>query len=219
MKDYSGSSKLFKPLPAIVLATAAIALAILVIWGTRPEEQGEAPDVPSEQIQKKAEPLNSADDDAPTLAVERLQPAAQAAQEISWEERLDSILSGEEDNRNTVRRLLQGFNGLPLEAKTEYMAHALNLCEDDNYGEIEAIYMRADTAAEIREQIFDDVLNRPDEIKLPMMARTMAVPNHPLAGEAKDILTLYLDLDPDSPGPIDWNGRVRSYLQENTAGN
>jgi hypothetical protein len=77
--------------------------------------------------------------------------------------------------------------------------------------------MGSDTPAEVREQIFNDSLNRPDEIKLPMMAQTMGAPNHPLAGQAKEILTLYLDMDPNSPGPVDWSARVRNYLQENTA--
>lgn len=218
MENYSRSPKLFSPLPSLVLAAAAIVLALLVIWGTQPDKQAEAGDVPSEQISRKAEPLSSTDDNTVLNAIERPQPA-QAAPEVSWEEKLNAILSGEDDNRNTVRRLLQGFNRLPLEAQTEYIAHALNLCEDDDYGAMEGIYMRSDSPADVREQIFDDVLNRPDEIKLPMMARTMEAPNHPLAGEAKDILTLHLDVDPDSPGPVDWNGRVRSYLQENTAGN
>jgi hypothetical protein len=217
MKDYSGSSKLFKPLPAIALAAAAIALAILVIWGTQPEEQAEAADVPSEQIQKKAEPFSSAEDSIPLRAIERPQ-TTQAAPEISWEENLDAILSGEDDNRSTVRRLLEGFDRLPPEAQTEYIAHALNLCEDDNYGEMEAIYLRSDTPAEVREQIFDDSLNRPDEIKLPMMARTMGSINHPLGEEAKEILVLYLDLEPDSVGPVDWNARVQAYLKENATG-
>lgn len=218
MRTPSGGSSLFRPLPSLVLAAAAIVLALLVIWGTQPKDESEVGDIPSAQTARKAEPLSPAEDSVPPLAIERPRPT-QAATEVSWEEKLDVILSGEDDNRRTVRRLLQGFDRLPPEAQTEYIAHALNLCEDDNYKEMEAIYMRADTVAEVREQIFDDVLNRPDEIKLPMMARTMAAPNHPLAGEAKDILTLYLDLDTGSPEPIDWSKRVRSYLQENPAGN
>jgi len=218
MNTPSQGSKLFKPVSALVLATAAIALALLVIWATRPDEEPKAEVIPSKQTPRKTQPLISAEDVAPLPANERAQPAL-TAPEVSWAEKLDAILSGEEDNRIIVRRLLQGFERLPLEVQTEYIAHALNLCEDDNYGQMEAIYLRSDTPAEIREQIFDDALNRPDEVKLPIMARTMEAPRHPLAGEARDILTLYLDVDPDSPGPVDWSGRVRSYLQENITEN
>lgn len=215
MRTPSGGSSLFRPLPSLVLAATAIVLALLVIWGTHPKDESQVGDIPSEQIQKKAEPLSSAEDSVPMPAQGHSQPT-QPAPEVSWEESLDAILSGAEDNRSTVRRLLEGFDRLPPEAQTEYIAHALNLCEDDNYGEMEAIYLRSDTTAEVREQIFDDSLNRPDEIKLPMMARTMSALNHPLTEEAKEILVLYLDLEPDAVGPIDWNARVQAYLKENS---
>lgn len=218
MSKSSRSPELLKPFSALALAATAMVLALLVFWGTQPDERSKAGDAPSEQITRKTEPLSSAEGGTPVAVKERALVFS-AAPEVSWEEKLDAILSGEEDNRITVRRLLQGFERLPLEAQTEYIAHALNLCEDDNYGEVESIYLRSDTPAEIREQIFDDVLNRPDEVKLPIMARTMEAPSHPLAGEARDILTLYLDLDPDSPRPVDWSGRIRSYLQESTTEN
>ena len=206
----------FKLLPAIVLATAAIALALLVIWGTRPEEEPKAEVTSSVETRRKTPPLSSAEDSTPLRAIERPQPT-QAAPEVSWEEKLDVILSGEDDNRSTVRRLLQGFDRLPPEAQTEYIAHALNLCEDEDFGSVEGIYLQSGTPTEVSEQIFDDALNRPDELKLPLMARTMTTPNHPMQEQAREILCLYLDLDPDTAGTVDWSARIRQYLQENQA--
>ena len=115
-------------------------------------------------------------------------------------------------------QLLRGFDRLPQQAQSEYIAHALNLCEDGDFGLLTNLYLYGATNDDVRQQIFDDALNRSDEIKLPLMARTMTTPNHPMQSEAKEILSLYLDMDPAAANQIDWNERVRAYLRENSAG-
>jgi hypothetical protein len=212
----SGRPKLFRLLLAIVLATAAIIFALLVIWATRPSEEPKSKAVSSAQTPSETRPLSSAKNQPPPLANERAQPK-RAAPEVSWEGKLHATLSGQEDNGNTVRRLLQGFNHLAPEAQTEYIAHALNLCEDADFGSVEGIYLQSGTPTEVSEQIFDDALNRPDELKLLLMARTMTTPNHPMQQHAREILCLYLDLDLDTAGAVDWSARTRQYLHENPA--
>jgi hypothetical protein len=215
--DTSSRSQISSKLvPAAGLAATAIILAVAVILATRPREPSEPAHVADSHDLRDAQPPRSLTTDAvPVVAEEIKQPPTSI--DDSWEEKLDTILSGDGTNKETVLRLLQDFNHLPAEAQMEYIAHALNLCEDTEFGPIEAIYTQSETPAEVREQIFDDALNRPDEIKLPLMARTMATPNHPMQDEAKEILCLYLELDPQSSGSTDWNGRVRSYLQKNAA--
>ena len=208
--------KAFKLLPAFTLAIAAIVLALLVIWATRPGEEPKARAVSSAQMPSETQPLSPAEDETPPVVNERLQPK-QAAPEVSWEEKLDVILTSEGSNSEAVRRLLQEFNRLPPEAQTEYIAHALNLCEDEEFGSVEGIYLQSGTPTEVSEQIFDDALNRPDELKLPLMARTMTTPNHPMQQHAREILCLYLDLDPDTAGTVDWSAHTRQYLHENPA--
>ena len=204
-----------KLVPAVGLAAAALLLAIVVILATRPGEEhpGPAPAAESHSS-RESKPLRP-------VEIEAISPQAQDANQPetvlngSWEERLDAILAGEGSNREAVRRLLQDFNQLSPEAQTEYISHVLNLCEDEHYAPVSAIYLRNDTPAQVREQIFDDALNRPDEIKLPMLARTMTTPNHPMQDEAKEILCLYLELDPgvDAAANINWDERVRAYLK------
>jgi hypothetical protein len=194
------------------LAAAGLALALLVFSSTRLPESP----APKASTSGETTPPRSARSLPPveqTRSVASAGKPGRADFPGSWEERLDEILTGEGSNSETVRHLLQNFNRWPAEAQSEFIAHALNLCEDENYDSLNAIYLRSDTPVEVLEQIFDDSLNRPDEIKLPMMARTMTAPNHPMREPAGEILSLYLDLEPDTELPINWDERVRAYLQ------
>jgi hypothetical protein len=132
----------------------------------------------------------------------------------AWEERLGDILTAPGDTATAARALLAAMSGLPEEAQEQYIAHALNLCEDSDFPRVEEIYLRQGTPPSVVEAIFNESLNRPDELKLPLMAKTMGIPNHPMADEARGILELYLELEPDAPPPGSWDIAVRDYLKK-----
>ena len=132
----------------------------------------------------------------------------------TWEERLDELLTADTDNATTMRGLVSSMRGLPPEAQEEFVAHAVNLCEDEQFGMLAEIYYNANTPQEVSETIFNDALNRPDEIKLPLLAKTLRNPAHPLAGEAKEILEMYLDLEPGAVPPAGWEQAVNEYIRQ-----
>jgi hypothetical protein len=216
METSSGRRIRVKLVPAAGLAAAAIIVAVVVISATRPLEPLEPPPVAGSNKSRGSQPLSPVESNALLASAEETnQPRPDP--NASWEEKLDVILTSEGSNSEAVRRLLQEFNRLPPEAQTEYIAHALNLCEDEDFGSVEGIYLQSGTPTEVSEQIFDDALNRPDELKLLLMARTMTTPNHPMQQHAREILCLYLDLDLDTVGAVDWSARTRQYLHENPA--
>lgn len=131
-----------------------------------------------------------------------------------WEQKLDTILTAPGDTATAARSLLAAIPGLPTEAQEQFIAHALNLCEDADFSRAEEIYLRPSTPPSVSEAIFNDALNRPDEVKLPLMAKTMANPSHPMAGESRGILELYLDLEPGASPQGSWDIAVREYLQK-----
>jgi hypothetical protein len=216
MDDSSQNRMRSKLVLAAGVAAAAIVLAVVVILATRPPEpSASAPAAAAPEVRptQPLSPMETATFGISPRESDQPQPDPNA----SWEEKLDVILTSEGSNSEAVRRLLQEFNRLPPEAQTEYIAHALNLCEDEDFGSVEGIYLQSGTPTEVSEQIFDDALNRPDELKLPLMARTMTTSNHPMQEQAREILCLYLDLDPDTAGTVDWSARTRQYLHENPA--
>jgi hypothetical protein len=106
------------------------------------------------------------------------------------------------------------MRGLPPEAQEEFVAHAVNLCEDEQFDLLANIYFETATPSEVKETIFNDVLNRPDEIKLPLLAKTLRNPTHPMAGESKEILEMYLDLEPGAVPPNGWEQAVNDYIKQ-----
>jgi hypothetical protein len=198
----------------LVIAAAALAVGILFLLPTG-EVVAPPPERPRPAVSAPAEPISDGFRPAvPAGPVSGPVTLTTAPGSSEWEDRLDNILSSEADNRTTVRQLLDGLGRLPVEAQEEYIIHALNLCDDEDYARVEAVYLAEGIPPEVSEEIFNDVLNRPDEIKLPLLARTLRNPAHPMAGEAREILEMYLDLDEGSAPPAGWEAAVRQYLAE-----
>jgi hypothetical protein len=176
-------------------------------------------------IEEPVRPLDPADVSADARDLKPLAPVApvglspsrpseSAPEAGDWEERLEDILALEAADRVVLDRLLGSLPRLPVEAQEVFISHALNLCEDEDYGRVEAVYLAAGAPPEVSEEIFNDLLNRPDEIKLPALAKTLRNPAHPMAGEARDILEMYLDVDEGAAPPAGWEAAVRQYLAE-----
>lgn len=142
---------------------------------------------------------------------------ARNTQFSAWEEKLDNILSSDANEATATRQLLAALPGLPPEAQEEFIAHALNLCADEQYAELRGIYLNTRTPTPVAEAIFDDALNRPDELKLPLMAKSLGNPGHPMREETIEILEMYLDLEPGQTPPEGWEAAVQRYLREEAA--
>lgn len=207
------------------IAFAGIALAVVVLFMLMPgpaKPPAEAPAAAAPATEQSAgAPGYSADFGSDSPGSGPVQKRPETTGEAStlppgapWEDRLDELLTNEADNATTVRGLVSAMRGLPPEAQEEFVAHAVNLCEDEQYGLLEEIYYNSSTPKEVSETIFNDALNRPDEIKLPMLAKTLRNPTHPMAAESKEILEMYLDLEPGAAPPNGWEQAVNEYIRE-----
>jgi len=199
----------------LLIAAAALAIGILFLLPTR---EVAPPSPPAESLARLSTPVAPVAEgflpSTPTGTASGPVTLTTLPGSTDWEDRLDNILSAEADNQITVRQLLTSLQSLPAEAQEEYIAHALNLCEDEDYAQVEMVYLATGTPPEVSEEIFNDVLNRPDEIKLPLLAKTMRNPDHPMVGEAREILEMYLDLDEGTTPPAGWEAAVQQYLVE-----
>lgn len=211
---------------AVVVAIAAVAVVLAFLLMPGPEPAGP----PAADKPKSARTSTPTEPRYPASFMEipagsrpiRIPTAAPnapdtAVSSVAWEERLDELLTNEADNATTVRGLVSAMRGLPPEAQEEFAAHAVNLCEDEQFGQLEGVFHNPSTAAEVSEIIFNDALNRPDEIKLPMLAKTLRNPAHPMAGEAREILEMYLDLEPGATPADGWEQAVNRYVRTQAA--
>jgi hypothetical protein len=192
---------------ASMLFLAASTVTVLLLWPVPESPKPKTPLRASTREPSASKPFQSGFTPAPSPRL-TLEPLP------GWEQQLDSILAAPGDTSSASRALLATISGLPTEAQEQFIAHALNLCEDADYFRVEEIYFRSNTPQSVSESIFNDALNRPDELKLLLMAKTMMYPNHPMAGEARGVLELYLDLEPGAEPLGSWDIAVREYLKK-----
>jgi len=200
---------------ALLIAIAAMVIVLLFLFLPSPPESA-APTTAPGPASSKPPPVNySANLDASVTvtAPSAVAPAPEMPSAVPWEDKLDALLTSDTDIATTVRGLVTSMRGLPTEAQEEFVAHAVNLCEDDQYEMLARIYLDPKTPKAVSETIFNDALNRPDEIKLPLLANTLRNATHPMTAEAKEILEAYLDLEPGTVPPSGWEQAVAAYIR------
>jgi hypothetical protein len=207
-----------KLLAVIALTGAGLGLMFFLIFWPAPDAM-ERPPLPPEESRPTMAPrpvpaAAERDNGHSPESGQAIGPTTAAEPAADWENTLDEILEMEADETTVARRLVAAMRGLPVEAQTEFLEHALNLYEDENFRELQEVYLNAQTSPEVVEVIFDDMLNRPEEVKLPLLAQTMRLPRHPMAEESREILEMYLDLDEGTSPPGGWEAAVSRYLRE-----
>jgi hypothetical protein len=142
-------------------------------------------------------------------------PAAAVTNLVAdWEDKVDEILSSEIDDTNKVKQLFEMFPRLPEDGQIEVAQHLSNLVPDENYAPLGKLLENAKLPEDVLDVLMADALNRPNSVKLPTLLEVAQNSDNPKAGEAKDLLELYLDDDYGT----DWNQwrqKLQAWLKEN----
>ncbi|MDX2079206.1 MAG: hypothetical protein SFU53_00330 [Terrimicrobiaceae bacterium] len=147
------------------------------------------------------------------LEAKQSDPQPQTTTNPDWQRDVERILTSQ--NVATAPALFAAMPKLPVQAIRQYLPRALDLCEDEEFRHAERIYFNTGMPRFVAESIFDDALNRPDDIKLPLLAKTAMSPNHPMAAQARELLEVYLELAPGRAPEVPWDLAVKKYLEEN----
>lgn len=132
------------------------------------------------------------------LTVQQPAPVDPNAKIADWEQRIDDVLTGQEDETLKARKLLAVFDRLPEDGQVEAAQHISNLLPDEEYAELAKHLKDPKTPDAVLEVLMTDVLNRPNQLKLDALFDVARTPNHPKAGEALDVLEVFLD-------DVDWD--------------
>jgi hypothetical protein len=139
---------------------------------------------------------------------------ANAGSETNWEDKLEEILNAETDDTNKVKQLFAMFPRLPEDGQAEVAQHLSNLVDNDDYAPLGQLMKNARLPESVLDVLMGDLLNRPNAVKLPMFLDLARIPDHAEAGEAKDLLELYLDEDYGTDWPK-WEQKMKEWLKEN----
>lgn len=133
-----------------------------------------------------------------------------------WDERLDEILGDPDDDTDRkAREMLDMMDKVGVEAQTEIAGHIVNLVDDNDFSTRAAKYL---TNAEVPEAVssvfMNDLYNRDDVMKLPLLLAVARNEKHVLRDEAKDLLELYVEEDYGTNWN-QWEEATQKYLKEN----
>jgi hypothetical protein len=85
---------------------------------------------------------------------------------------------------------------------------------DENYAALAGYLADAKLPEDVLDVLMADVLNRPNSLKLPALLEVARDPQHPKAGEAKDLLELFLEEDYGTDWNL-WQTKTDEWLKAN----
>jgi hypothetical protein len=140
-------------------------------------------------------------------------PAAEPPDPDEWEDKLDEILVSDTESNQKGEDLLKLMPTVNTEAQTELAGHIVNLLDDDHFLEAGKYLTNASVPEAVSSVFMDDLYNRENSLKLPLVLAIASNEKHPLRDEAKDLLELYIEED-HGTNWAEWQTAMNTWLQE-----
>lgn len=131
-----------------------------------------------------------------------------------WENRIDDLLRLESEPAAAGKRLLELLPQLPADGRVEALEHATNLIGDEDYAPLGRLFTDPKTSEEELEILMRDVLNRSNELKLPLLLQAARTSGHLKATESREILEVFLGEDYGEDWTT-WQAKVTEFIKEN----
>lgn len=132
----------------------------------------------------------------------------------NWDDKVNDILGAEGDEKDKAQKLIEMFPHLPPDGQEEVAHHISNLVADEDYAPLSKFVTNSALPEAVLDVFVEDVFNRPNSIKLPLLLDIAQDPQHPRAAEAKDVLELFLEEDFGSDW-TKWHAKMDQWLKDN----
>ena len=131
-----------------------------------------------------------------------------------WEQQLDDVLLADSDVNTKADRILTLIPTAPTNAQVELSQHLVNMVQDDHYDGAAQLLTNPATPADVSTVLMNDLLNRNNTLKLPMLLAVARDDDHPLKGQAREMLELLIQQD-DGTNWDQWGASITAWLQNN----
>lgn len=108
---------------------------------------------------------------------------------------------GKNPSLKDVDAFVAQFRQVPEDRKDECIHRALNLIPDENIMLLAGVLMDRTQSDEIVDAVFSDILNRDEDVKLPVMRQVIKDPKHPCWEDAAWIVDVTQDAEPGGDEP------------------
>jgi hypothetical protein len=131
-----------------------------------------------------------------------------------WEQKLDDILLSSDDENAKADHILALIPTAPPEAQVELSQHLVNMVQDDHYDGAAQLLTNSATPSAVSSVLMNDLLNRNNALKLPMLLAVAREDDHPLKDQARELLELLIQED-NGTNWDQWSASIDTWLQEN----
>ena len=131
-----------------------------------------------------------------------------------WEQQLESILLSDDSDNEKADKILAMIPNAPPEAQVELTQHLVNMVQDDHYDGAAGLLTNSTTPAAVSTVLMNDLLNRNNNLKLPMLLDVARSDGHPLQDQAREMLELLTQEDHGTNWD-DWSASINNWLSQN----
>jgi hypothetical protein len=142
------------------------------------------------------------------------QPSPSTEDFPEWEKQLDDVLLSDADVNTKADRILAMIPTAPTNAQVELSQHLANMVQDDHYDGAASLLTNAATPAAVSTVLMNDLLNRNNTLKLPMLLAVARDDEHPLKDQAREMLELLIQED-NGTNWDQWSSSIDTWLQNN----
>jgi hypothetical protein len=211
----TNAAKIFRGL--LVLAVAA-GLGTFIGWlvsrqgDVTPVAVSAAPVQPQAYTSTPVQPpVQSAPAVAETPVAEPVPPADAIS---GWEQKLDDILLTGDDENTKADKILALIPTAPPDAQVELSQHLVNMVQDSHYDGTAQLLTNSTTPSAVSTVLMNDLLNRDNTLKLPMLLAVARNDDHPLKDQAREMLELLTQED-NGTNWDQWSTSIDTWLQNN----
>jgi hypothetical protein len=186
-------------------------LVLLGLWIRR--HSGPAPDSSSAAAvaPPAAEPLASEPAEVESTDRPPAEPGGNAVIAASPDP-LASILDSAEPVETKAERLLTLLPNTEPARQAEVAGHLVNLLGDEQFLRVGPMLTNTATPEPVLTLLMNELLNRAEAVKLPLAVSVASVENHPLQGDALNLLKVFLGEDYGTNWAA-WREAVRARLE------
>ncbi len=131
-----------------------------------------------------------------------------------WEQKLDDILLSSDDDNTKADHILALIPTASPDAQVELSQHLVNMVQDDHYDGAAQLLTNSTTPSAVSSVLMNDLLNRNNTLKLPMLLAVARDDAHPLKDQAREMLELLIQED-NGTNWDQWSASIDTWLQNN----
>lgn len=128
-----------------------------------------------------------------------------------WDGKIDQILAMDASEAEIGQKLLELYPAIPPAGQADLALEIAARTADADYSKLAAILTNSVTPADVVDVLVNDLLDRPDRLRLPLLLDLARSKDGAKAGEAKDLLEALVGQDYGEDWVL-WSKKISEWL-------